>query len=223
MTPGDSWLAATWPLVRTSLPAAPARIVELGCGPLGGFVPMLHSVGYDAIGIDPHAPEGPQYQQTEFERAELSENFDAIVASTSLHHVASPAEVLARFASIVPSGGSVVVVEWAWERFDEPTAKWCFKRLGSDDEPGWLHHRRDEWVASGRDWLSYLHEWADGERLHAGETIIRLLDERLQRQLLTRGPYFFPNLANTTEAEEHAAIAAGEIKATRIDWVGTLP
>ena len=223
MTAGEPWLAATWPLVRMRLPAAPARIVELGCGPLGGFVPMLHSAGYDAIGIDPHAPDGPQYRQTEFERAELCEHFDAIVASTSLHHVASPAEVLARFASIVPSGGRVVVVEWAWERFDEPTARWCFERLGSDDEPGWLHHRRDEWLASGRDWLSYLHEWAHGERLHAGETLIRLLDERLERQLLTRGPYFFPDLANTTEADEQAAIAAGKIQATRIDWVGTLP
>ncbi len=40
MTPGERWLATLWPLVRTRLPAAPARVVEVGCGPLGGFVPI---------------------------------------------------------------------------------------------------------------------------------------------------------------------------------------
>jgi hypothetical protein len=29
---------------------------------------------------------------------------------------------------LVP-GGVLVVVEWAWERFDEATARWCFARL----------------------------------------------------------------------------------------------
>jgi len=28
-------------------------MVEVGCGPLGGFVPMLRADGYDAVGIDP--------------------------------------------------------------------------------------------------------------------------------------------------------------------------
>lgn len=31
----------------------------------------------------------------------------------------------------------------------------------------------------------------------------------------------FPDLADTTAADEQAAIDAGEIQATRIDWVGT--
>ena len=55
MTPAERWLATLWPLVRTRLPAAPARVVEVGCGPLGGFVPMLRADGYDALGIDPPA------------------------------------------------------------------------------------------------------------------------------------------------------------------------
>jgi hypothetical protein len=58
--------------------------------PLGGFVPMLRAKGYDAVGIDPQAPEQPHYQRIEFERDELPPH-DAVVASTSLHHVADPA------------------------------------------------------------------------------------------------------------------------------------
>ena len=222
MTPRERWLGATWPLVRTRLPVAPACVVELGCGPLGGFVPRLRSAGYDAIGVDPQAPEGPQYQQIEFERAELPRHVDAVVASTSLHHVTSPAHVLDRITSTLRPGARLVVVEWAWERFDEPTAGWCFNRLGPDDEPGWLHRRRSEWLASGRDWLSHFREWADGENLHAGATLIRLLDQRFERQLLAYGPYFFADLPGTAVPGEQAAIEAGQIQATRIDWVGVL-
>ncbi len=45
VTPDERWLAAVWPFVRDSLPVAPARVVEIGCGPLGGFVPMLEPAG----------------------------------------------------------------------------------------------------------------------------------------------------------------------------------
>jgi SAM-dependent methyltransferase len=220
MTPGERWLAAIWPRVRTHLPAPPARVVDVGCGALGGFVPMLRFDGYDAVGIDPRAPDGVHYQRVEFERADLPWQADAVVASTSLHHVANPAEVIGRIAGEVKSGGVVVVVEWAWERFDEQTAEWCFARLG-DAEPGWLHRRRDEWLASGRAWSTHLRDWAEREGLHRAETLVGLLDERLESQLLTHGPYFFADLADTSEADEQRAIDAGRIRATRIDYVGT--
>jgi SAM-dependent methyltransferase len=223
MTPGERWLAATWPLVRTRLPPAPARVVDVGCGPLGGFVPMLRSDGYDAIGIDPEAPDEANYQRIEFERAELPQQVDAVVASTSLHHVVNPAEVIDRITGTLTSGGAVVVVEWAWEKFDEETAQWCFKRLAPEDRTSWLYRRRDEWLASGQEWQTYVREWAEREGLHSGEALIRLLDERLERQLLTRGPYFFPDLLGTTEADEQAAIDAGQIRASRIDYAGALP
>jgi SAM-dependent methyltransferase len=223
MTPGEDWLATLWPLVRGRLPAPPARVVDMGCGPLGGFVPMLRAKGYDAIGIDPQAPEERHYQRIEFERAELPPQVDAVVASTSLHHVTDPADVIDRITTMVRSRGAVVIVEWAWEKFDERTAEWCFNRLGRDDEAGWLQRRRDEWLASGHEWPSYVREWAEREALHPGDVLVRLLDERLERRLLTHGAYFFPDLAGTTEVDEQKAIDAGEIQATRIDYVGTRP
>src|ERR1051326_2739752 len=222
MTAGERWLATLWPLVRARLPAPPARVIELGCGPHGGFVPMLRADGYDPVGIDPKAPEQPGYQRIEFERAELPSDVNAVVASTSLHHVADPADVIDRIAGALTSGGTVVIVEWAWESFDEETAAWCFERLPADGEEGWLHRRRDEWLASGRDWPSYLRDWAERDGVHPSELLLRLLDERFERQLLTRGPYLFADLAGTAEAEEQAAMAAELLQPTRIDYVGTL-
>jgi SAM-dependent methyltransferase len=221
MTSGDRWLDALWPLVRTRLPSAPARVLDLGCGPLGGLVPFLSSSGYDAVGVDPKAPRGAHYHRIEFERLELPQRFDAAIASTSLHHVNDPREVIDRLTSIVVSGGALVVVEWAWERFDEGTATWCFERLAHDGET-WLHRRRDEWMRSGQEWPLYFGEWASREGLHRGHDLLRLLDERFERRLLAHGPYFFADLADTTASDEQNAIDAGRIRATRIDWVGAV-
>jgi hypothetical protein len=66
------WLAAVSPFVQAQLPPPPARVVELGCGSHGGFVPRLLDDGYEAVGVDPQAPEGPAYRREEFERADLS-------------------------------------------------------------------------------------------------------------------------------------------------------
>jgi SAM-dependent methyltransferase len=112
VTPGEQWLAATWPFVRSHLPDAPGRVLELGCGHLGGHVPSLRARGYDAIGIDPEAPEGPHYQRTTFESAELPEQVEAVVTSTSLHHVGDAADVIDRIAATLRRGGTLVVVEW---------------------------------------------------------------------------------------------------------------
>lgn len=220
MTPAHEWLAATWPLVLGRLPRAPARVVDLGCGKLGGFVPMLRAEGYDALGIDPAAPDEAHYQHVEFEHAELPAERDAIVASASLHHVSDPARVIDRIAGGLRRGGVAVVVEWAWERLDRTTAEWAFERLAENADDGWLHRRRDEWLASGRAWESYLRDWAERERLHSSDLLVRLLDERLERRLLADGPYLFANLQNTTAADEQAAIDAGRISPTRVDYVG---
>jgi SAM-dependent methyltransferase len=219
MTSGERWLDAIWPFVRARLPAPPASVVDIGCGPLGGFVPFLRAGGYEAVGVDPEAPEGAHYHRLEFEQLELPEGVDTAIASTSLHHVTDPAEVIDRVRAMLTGGGTFVVVEWAWEDFDEKTARWCFERLPPGES--WLHRRRDEWAASGLEWRAYLTDWARREGVHRRATLLPLLDDRFDRRLTAYGPYFFPDLADTTVADEQAAIDAGRIRATRVDWVGT--
>lgn len=218
-TADEGWLSVARRVVEPHLPDPPARILEIGCGSLGGFVPSLLAAGYEAVGIDPEAPDGAAYHRIEFERADLGAPVDAIVASTSLHHVVDPTDVIDRIgASLVP-GGAVVVIEWAWERFDERTAQWCFARLPAGGG-GWLRRHRDEWPASGRAWPEYLRGWAEGHGLHTSDLLVRLLDERLERRALASGPYLFPELPDTSDPDEQAAIDRGEIEAMRVDWVG---
>jgi SAM-dependent methyltransferase len=213
-------LAALWPKVRSYVPPAPARIVEVGCGKLGGFVPSLRESGYEAVGIDPVAPEGDSYRRIEFERSEPPGELDGIVACTSLHHVAEPARVLDTIVEALAPAGLVIVVEWDWEGFDEATARWCFERLESSGAETWLHHRREEWAASGQTWEDYLRGWAHQHGLHSARRLLSELDQRFTRLTYERGPFFFPELCNTSETDELRAISAGRIRAARIDYVG---
>jgi hypothetical protein len=182
---------------------------------------MLRSAGYDAAGVDPEAPEGPWYHRVEFERYQPPGPVGAVVACTSLHHVADLGEVLDLAGAALVSGGVFVVVEWAREQFDETTARWCFDRLPPPSaDHDWLRQRRDQWLASGLSWDSYCRAWAEEEGLHAGHDIVRELDARFDRQLLGYGPYFFADLAGVSEDDEQAAMDAGEIQAGRIAYVG---
>lgn len=144
---------------------------------------------------------------------------DAVVACTSLHHVADLDDVLDRVASALVTGGVVVVVEWASERFDEATAKWCFSRLetsAAGNEHGWLQKHRDDWLASQQAWDRYFQGWAKHEGLHPSQQILKGLDARFERAVSTFAPYFFPDLADTSEADEQRAIDAGLIQATGV-------
>lgn len=226
MTGDGHRFAALWPLVRPHLPHQPGRVVEIGCGPAGGFVPALLGAGHDAIGVDPEAPAGGPYRRIPFESFEPEGTFDAVVASASLHHVDDLGRVLDRVREVTGPGAPIVVLEWAWERFDEVSARWCFDRLapdGDEPEPTWLQAHRERWRSSGLSWDAYLAQWATGERLHTGRQMLAALDRRFTRVDLCPVPYFFHDLAGMTFDDEQAAIDAGTVAGSAFRYVGVRP
>jgi len=218
---GD-WLAATWPFIRGQLPSAPARVIELGCGPGGGHVPALIRAGYDATGVDPGAPEGPAYRRVPFEDYRQEGPADAVVASVSLHHVDDPGAVLDHVAEILRPDGVLVVVEWISEDFDEPTARWCFRRqLRGEAEPGaWLGGLCAEWTASGFSWDAFVRARLDQHGLHPASVIRRELEARFATTHTSTGPYYFPDMPGTDASAEQAAIDAGQIRAGCLRYAG---
>jgi hypothetical protein len=89
------------------------------------------------------------------------------------------------------------------------------------EDRGWLNDRYEQWQASGRRWDVYFRSWADGEGLHSGQDILRALQARFETRELSYGAYFFPDLSGTRDADELAAINAGQIQANRIQYHGT--
>ena len=167
--------------VLKQLPPPPQRVLEVGCGREGGLVELLAAAGYDALGVDPHAPEGERFRQTTFQ--ELEGEWDAVVAGRVLHHVNPLDEGLDTLASFAPL---LIVDEFASDRIDRAAQDWYegqhrmlratgIEPNGPADLDDWrerhpglhphvvlltgLRARYDERVL---EWLPYLSRWLGG-------------------------------------------------------------
>ncbi|HEX5469620.1 MAG TPA: class I SAM-dependent methyltransferase [Gaiellaceae bacterium] len=177
------------------LPAPPARVLEVGCG-AGELAKALAGAGYDVVAIDPKAPAGPLFRRTTIEELDEPGSFDAVVASSSLHHVHDLPAALDKIAGLLAPGGTLAVDEFAWERLDAKSAA----AVGLDHA----------------DW----HEEHRG--LHTSEAMIPWLDERFTRRTLTREPYLFREAhAAVTEEEERNLIRTKKLREIGFRFVGT--
>src|SRR5215212_8968327 len=106
---------------REYLPAAPARVLDVGCGQ-GELTTSLAVAGYDVLGIDPLAPQGDLFRRIRLEDLEDdAARFDAVVAVRSLHSMRDLGLRLDRIASLLRPGAPLVVEELGWDLIDEPT------------------------------------------------------------------------------------------------------
>src|SRR5919108_3081571 len=126
----------------------PARMLEVGCGE-GELARAMARAGHSVTAIDPRAPEGPIFQRVRIEEFSDPGPFDYVVAILSLHHVEDLGRVLDKIANLLHAGGTLVVLEFAWDRLDEATAAWALERLpaaSSSEKPSWLQRRCWEWA-----------------------------------------------------------------------------
>lgn len=217
------WLAAEWSFISSALPPTPARLLEIGCGTAGGIVPAALAAGYEAIGVDPHAPDGVAYRQVPFERYEPPSGIDVVVSVQALHHLADLDAAVERIDRMLTPDAVLVIVEWAWERIDEATARWLFARVPAEANSGWAGERRDNWRASRLPWPEYRDRWAHEHGLHGWHTVESALVNRFHTALREDVPSLFGDVPEISEEAERAAIAAGEISTTGIHWVGRRP
>jgi Methyltransferase domain len=187
--------------VLSQLPPPPAQVLEVGCGKEGGVTPALAAAGYDVLGIDPRAPEGPLFRRGTVEEVEL-ERYDAVVAGRVLHHIADLDAALDKLAAAAPL---LIVDEFAWERMDEPTIEWYegqYRMLqlagaephGPPDLAEWRREHSDlhpsdvvrsalaaRYDETHFEWRPYLYHWLGGPAAFALEQM--LVDSDLIRAL----------------------------------------
>ena len=120
--------------VRASLPAPPARVLEVGAGD-GELAAHLRGLGYDVLAIDPASETTEVAAVALHELPEPPQPFDAAVAVVSLHHVEPLRESCARLAALVRPGGRLVIDEMDVERFDERAAGWWIAQRTALGEP----------------------------------------------------------------------------------------
>jgi SAM-dependent methyltransferase len=189
-------------------PAAPARVLEVGCG-AGELARALAARGYSVVAIDPRAPAGELFQAVELEQFTDPGPFDAVVASRSLHHIADLGGALDKIVGLLAPGGRLVVHEHAWERFDERTARWYLQKRHATraERP----HSHEACVAHWR---------ADHRGLHGYGALRKELDRRFDERFFAWAPYLYGELGEAVEQEERALIEAGAIQATGFYYVG---
>ena len=193
--------------VLSQLPPAPARVLEIGCGPDGGIVPALVDAGHDAIGVDPRAPDGERFRATAFQ--ELDEGrFDAVVGERVLHHVEPLGPSLDRLAELAPT---LVLEEFAWEQMDEPTRDWYESQ-----------HRLLRAAGVEPNGPPDFALWEDEhDDLHRSDTLRRELAERYEDNHFEWRPYLYRWLAGpSTEPLEETLIRSGAIRPLGFRWAG---
>jgi SAM-dependent methyltransferase len=190
--------------VRSALPPAPARVLEVGAG-AGELASALVDAGYDVMAIDP-ASEGPTVRRVALhELGEPAASFDAAVAVVSLHHVEPLAESCRRLAELVRGGGVLVVDEFDVAAFDERAAQWQIDHR----EDGHAHGDAAEAVSHLRD------------HLHPLSVIRAALAEWFAIGEPVRGAYLYRwELPPGLREPEEELIAAGSIPATGARFVG---
>jgi SAM-dependent methyltransferase len=194
--------------VTAELPRTPARVLEIGCGE-GALARRLASIGYRVVAIDPRAPEGDIFEPVSLEDFADPGPFDAAVANRSLHHIADLSGSLDKVARLLRPGGRLIVYEHAWERMDEPTARWYLGR----------HAAAHPHAPRGLEDL--LAKWeADHAGLHGYGDLRSELDRRFTERYFAWTPYLYGELGAEAEAEERALIDAGAIRATGFHYAG---
>jgi cyclopropane fatty-acyl-phospholipid synthase-like methyltransferase len=195
----DRWTKDLDAVVAAML-AGGSRILDLGCGD-GGLVDRLTELGFDAIGVDPHAPAHPRLVQARVEHATCLGEFDAITATMALHHAELPDVLRAINAHLRPNG-RLFVSEFAWDAYDERAAAWLDGRDRSDTDnsiAGW-HREHGE-----------LHTWA---------TVRDALSNSFTPSLEVGRPYLARMLRRRDlEADEHALIDARLLPALGIWYI----
>ena len=192
----------------------PSRVLEVGCGE-GELARALARAGHSVTAIDPQTPEGPIFRRARIEEFSDPTWFDHIVAILSLHHVEDLGRALDKMANLLRDGGTLMVVEFAWDRIDEATARWALERLpgASSEGHSWLERCcRGERGAT---------EWAE-RGFHGSGRMRDELRRRFAERHFEWAPYLYPDLdEDVSEADEMAAIESGTINATGFRYVGT--
>lgn len=228
MVPGDVALNHSQ-LFFTRALGAKGRVLEVGCGS-GQLSWRLAHLGLDVVGLDIALPaEPPSHPKLAFEKADFfqykSLPFDAVLFTSSLHHLGPLEGAVRRARNLLKPGGMLVVDDFDLLAPDEATARWYFEMQGVLAHAGVLPVAR----LTGKEHERPLERWRDEHQhtppIHSGEAMLTALTAVGALAEVTRGAYLYRalsanlgssardlNVAEWLFATEERRVAAGSLK-----------
>jgi SAM-dependent methyltransferase len=153
--------------ITRSLPPAPARVLDVGCGD-GALADRLRGSGHAVTAID----IDPELARPGVRIADIcgfhDEPFDAVVFSLSLHHVSDLGCALNAAGRLLAGSGRLIIDEFAHEAADAAIADRYFGSAGS------------------------LRRWREKHRpLHTGTAMVEAVARRFTMRSIERVPYLY--------------------------------
>jgi SAM-dependent methyltransferase len=233
MAPGDVALNHSQ-LLFTRVLAGKKRVLEVGCGN-GQLAWRLAHLGHTVVGLDIALPrQRPSHPKLRFEKLDFykfkDELFDAILFTSSLHHLNPLDGALKRARTLLSPGGLVVLEEFDLLAPDAATARWYYEAQdlleqaglfrapghssGSHPRAGHAHHHTP--AAHGRpEGVAPLARWQKEHQhlpaLHSGQAMLAALKKLGEAVEVSRGPYLYRSLA--------ARLAEGPRAHAVADWL----
>jgi SAM-dependent methyltransferase len=156
------------------------RILEVGAGD-GELARALREAGHEvrAIDRDPRADDVEGVERLRLEDLEVDEPFEAVVARSSLHHLADVGAAIGALVRALAPGGQLIVLGFAWDLVDFSTASWMYAeslRLGQVD--------------ASRDPVGFYEDWRTARQsLLRWDQLRALLDAVADQELFVWVPY----------------------------------
>jgi SAM-dependent methyltransferase len=195
------WLAAITHRFLVGVLPEGSRVLEVGCG-RGHVARLLGADGYRVTALDlsleePRPWPHVRYVESDF-LAFTDEPYDAVVFTSSLHHIHDLERAMELTRALLLPGGMIVADEFDLDAPDDATCRWNYAR--TDEEGGLERWRRD-----------HEHE----HPLHTGAQMLDGIRTRFELTDLWRGPYLYRSFAEKAQvvrAAELLAIGRAEIR-----------
>ena len=188
------------------LPPPPLEVLEVGAGD-GAVALALAAMGYTLTALDESLglpartdieSEAVRWIESDFLAFEGRGEFDVVVFTRSLHHIAPLDRALDRALEALRPGALLVAEEFGYDRVNLPTARW-FYDLESVLIAAGVLAPAEESDTGGNPLGRWRREHAHEPPLATGHAILAATRERFELSPLEEAPYLYRYLCERME------------------------
>ena len=190
-------------LFLTRVLAGKKRVLEVGCGN-GQLAWRLAHLGLTVVGLDiALARQRPTHPKLRFEKSDFfkfkDDPFDAVLFTSSLHHLHPLEGALRRARNLLAPAGVVVLEEFDLLAPDEETARWYYEAQGLLEQTGIIKNEHASHSHSGSHPVLHRSHRASPDE---GNPLARWQKEHLHLPPLHSGPAMLGGLRKIGELVE---------------------